>query len=163
MADTVVEGVAPLPPEAVFDLYVNKIDIWWPRQGVFPYSFAPAGTRPHHIRFEPGEGGRLFETFDDGQEYEIGRILSWQKGRLLEYSWRDPNWAAPIRYTIKFDPDAGGTLISSAADGFAEAAEVDLIPYYAIGDRQILDVFLAHCRAVADLATFERAKQVGSN
>ena len=50
---------------------------WWPRQGVFPYSFAPKSTRPLHIRFEATPGGRYYETFADGSEYVIGTISVW--------------------------------------------------------------------------------------
>ena len=51
------------PPERVFAAYVEQINAWWPRQGLFRYTFAPASTAPAEIHFEPVPGGRLYERF----------------------------------------------------------------------------------------------------
>lgn len=77
MPDVIHSLSIPLPPGQAFNVYVGQMNVWWPRQGVFPFSFAPATTRPLHIQFEPCLGGRCYETFADGSEYAIGAITVW--------------------------------------------------------------------------------------
>lgn len=152
MPDVSLEITLPLPPAAAFDVFVQQMDIWWPRRGVFPYSFAPEGTRPLHIRFEPTLGGRYYETFLDGSEYEIGRITTWAPPERLGYTWRDPTWAGATRIEISFDEAEGdGARVRYEQDGFADAGLPDLAAYYRIGCRQTLSAYAAHCQALYDL------------
>lgn len=151
MAGTAFEAMLPLPPAAAFDLYVNQIDVWWPRRGVFPYSFAPKNTAPARIQFEPTPGGRFFETFADGTQYEIGRITRWQPPVLLVYTWRDPTWPGATTITATFSALGEGSRFRYQQEGFAAAGVPDLPPFYAIGNRQTMAGFVAHCHAVAEL------------
>ena len=73
----------------------SKWDIWWPRQGVFPYSFAPKSTFPRHIRFEAQLNGRYYETFADDSEYEIGRITVWGSAGDTMLHLAGPHLAKP--------------------------------------------------------------------
>lgn len=151
MPDTRIQADAPLAPDKAFEIYVDKVDVWWPRQGVFPYSFAPQTTRPGHIRFEPKQGGRYYETFADGREYIIGRITLWRPPTALHFTWRDPNWAGETTIRLAFAARKQGTRITHEQDGFAAAGVPALIPYYQIGNKQTLAAYIAHCRAVHEL------------
>ena len=154
MSDVFLQETVALPPQAAFDTFVGQMDVWWPRQGVFPYSFAPERAFPRHIRFEPGLNGRYYETFSDGGEYEIGRITVWQPPLQLSHTWRDPSWHSHTYITLRFAPkraDALDTLVTYKQEGFAAADLADLIPYYQIGCRQTLSAYIAHCRAIFDL------------
>lgn len=151
MPDTYLQAVIPLAPDEAFEIYVNQMDVWWPRQGVFPYSFAPKTTHPRHIRFEPKLGGRYYETFADDSEYTIGRIIVWQPPTALRYTWRDPDWRGETAIQLEFAAVEPGTRITHQQDGFAAAGAAELIPYYQIGSRQTLAAYLAHCRAVHEL------------
>ncbi len=157
MVETDCEVFVPLSPAAAFDLYVNQIDTWWPRQGVFPYSFAPATTRPAHIHFEGEPGGRLVETFADGSEYVIGQITDWDPPAGFAYDWRDPSWPGPISYSVQFRPATGGTTVQVTSAGFAALGLEEMIPYYAIGDRQVNRVYAAHGQAVYELQALQPA------
>jgi uncharacterized protein YndB with AHSA1/START domain len=77
-------------PAVAFDLFTRNVDDWW-RKGP-KYRMGPGG----HLRFEPGEGGRLVEIFDEtaGDLFEIGRILVWRPGERLVFEWRLPNFTA---------------------------------------------------------------------
>lgn len=141
----------PLPPERAFDTFVQQMDLWWPRQGVFPYSFAPAGTRPLRIRFEPQLGGRYYETFLDESEYVIGRVSVYQPPARLSYSWRDPSWAGETRIALRFTAEGDGARLSYEQDGFEDAGVPDLAAYYRIGCRQTLASYVAHCQALYEL------------
>ena len=80
----------PLTPEAAFDLYTGGINRWW-RLGTMYWNDA---TRAAGLRFEPFVGGRFIEIQDaaSGDGFEIGRVLAWEPGRRLVYTWREEGW-----------------------------------------------------------------------
>jgi hypothetical protein len=51
-----------------------------------PFTLTPRGDG--HLRFEPGEGGRLVATLANGKEFEVGRIIIWKPGERLALTWR---------------------------------------------------------------------------
>ncbi len=55
-----------------FDTFVRTIGIWWP---VTPFS---AGRdRVRDVTFEQRQGGRVYETWQDGTEVDWGEVLAW--------------------------------------------------------------------------------------
>jgi len=152
MSDVLLEVNVPLPPEGAFDVFVQQMDVWWPRRGVFPYSFAPDSTRPLHIRFDPQLGGRYYETFLDESEYVIGRITAWAPPAQLAYTWQDPSWPGETQIQLRFSTAADGARVVYEQDGFERAGVPDLAAYYQIGCRQTLSAYVAHCQALSELA-----------
>ena len=157
MPNVKLEVTIPLSPEQAFDTFVQGMDIWWPRRGVFPYSFAPAGTRPLHIRFEPQIGGRYYETFLDESEYEIGRITLYQPPERLAYTWQDPTWKNETQIALAFTEEESGTRLVYAQGGFEKAGVPDLAAYYQIGCRQTLSAYVAQCQALYQLGQLSQA------
>lgn len=136
---TIVERVEiDAPSDRVFDAYVNHIDRWWVRRGTYRYSFAPEETEPRHIRFEAEKGGRFYEEFADGSEYTIGRIVDWDPPRLLQYTWKAPQWPVETTITVRFDETDGRTLVVVTHEGFGLDGVPDLGDGYAVGLREIL-------------------------
>jgi uncharacterized protein YndB with AHSA1/START domain len=74
----------PATPQRAFAAFTEEISLWWQPNELF--AITPAGDG--RLAFEPGAGGRLFTTFANGKEYEIGRISTWQPGKRLVFSWR---------------------------------------------------------------------------
>ncbi len=157
MPDVTLEATVPLPPEGAFDVFVQQMDIWWPRRGVFPFSFAPEDTRPLHIRFEPELGGRYYETFLDGGEYVIGRISDYHKPERLGYTWRDSSWRGETQVALRFSADGEGARVIYEQDGFASAGVPELAAFYQIGCRQTLSAYVAHCQALYELGKLSDA------
>lgn len=155
MAEPRTELQIPLDPQEAFKVYVEQMNTWWPRQGIFPYSFAPSTTKPDRIEFEAEAGGRYFETFADGSELEVGRITSWNPPHHLAYTWRDPEWPGETTITVSFTASEDGTLVAYEHVGFADAGVPELAPYYVIGNRQTLAGYEAHCRAIAELRALQ--------
>ena len=151
MPEVHLQETVPLPPQAAFDVFVEQMDVWWPRKGVFPYSFAPETTSPLHIRFEAQLGGRYYETFTDGSEYVIGHITDWEPPTGLAYSWRDSSWEGSTSIQLRFATDGEGTRVSYEQNGFAEAGVAWLVPYYQIGCGQTFAAYIAQCRALHTL------------
>jgi uncharacterized protein YndB with AHSA1/START domain len=66
-------------PATAFEVFTTEVNLWWkagPR-------FRPSIKGPGSLRFEPGIGGRLLETYDDGSSFEFGRVTTWQPGARL--------------------------------------------------------------------------------
>lgn len=107
-------------PETAFDVFTREIDLWW-RQGA---RFRIAGRRRGALAFEPGLGGRLFETFElpaGARTFEVGRVVAWDPPRGLELEWRGVNFKPheKTRVEVSFRPSGTGTLVSVHHTGFA--------------------------------------------
>lgn len=72
------------PPARVFEAFTAEIGEWWRPNGLFLSSRSPAGR----LAIEPGVGGRITETHDDGEVVEIGRIRVWEPPDRLAFTWR---------------------------------------------------------------------------
>jgi len=108
-----------VPPAAAFELFTSRIDDWW-RRGP-KYRMGPTDGR---LRFEPGEGGRLVEIYDEagGDLFEIGRILVWRPGERLVFEWRLPNFTADqvTEVDVGFTPVADGTRLTLEHRGLGD-------------------------------------------
>ena len=78
----------PADPLRTFEVFTQEIALWWQPSGLFRVSDAGDGR----LAFEPGPGGRLFTTFDDGSTFEIGRVSIWDPGKRLVFAWRQANF-----------------------------------------------------------------------
>lgn len=78
----------PADPARAFEAFTREIAAWWRPDGLF--CITPRGDG--RLAFEPGVGGRLYTTFDDGEQFEIGRISVWEPGRRLVFAWRQANF-----------------------------------------------------------------------
>jgi uncharacterized protein YndB with AHSA1/START domain len=106
--------------QAAFEVFTQEINLWW-RTGP---KFRVAGKRRGSLFFEPGMGGRLFETFDDVQgscTHEVGRVTSWDPPSRLELEWRGVNYAPGEKtfVEVSFEPVGKGTLVTVRHHGFA--------------------------------------------
>lgn len=98
-----------VPPAVAFELFTREIDQWW-RQGV---RYRASGRHAGVLRFEPGLGGRLFETFTvDGQEQLIvvGAISAWEPPRRFVFDWRNASFAPheKTEVEVRFEAAAEG-------------------------------------------------------
>jgi hypothetical protein len=65
-----------------FDTFVTAIGAWWPVQ---PFSAGKARVRD--VTVEPRQGGRVYETWDDGTEVDWGTLLLWQPPERFVMTW----------------------------------------------------------------------------
>ena len=74
----------PISPDEAFVLFTEEVDTWWGRG---PRFRAAINGKEGVMRFEPGEGGRLLEVYDDAADetFELGRILVWEPGNRLVF------------------------------------------------------------------------------
>jgi uncharacterized protein YndB with AHSA1/START domain len=65
-----------------FRTFVRTIGTWWPVQ---PFSAGKEHVRG--ITIEPREGGRVYETWDDGTIVEWGELLAWEPPQRFVMTW----------------------------------------------------------------------------
>jgi uncharacterized protein YndB with AHSA1/START domain len=109
-----------ISPGDAFEVFTNEIDLWW-KQGP---AYRIAGKRPGQLNFEPGPGGRLFETYEvHGQprSFEIGRVTAWEPPRLLVFEWRGINFRPDEKTVVevRFASQGQGTLVSVEHRGWS--------------------------------------------
>jgi len=75
--------------ERAFEVFTSEIDQWWRSDDLFLFDVRRTGR----MAFEPGPGGRLTETYDDGEVFEVGRIHVWEPPSRLVFGWRQAGFA----------------------------------------------------------------------
>jgi uncharacterized protein YndB with AHSA1/START domain len=102
--------------EECFEVFTEDVDAWW-RQGP---RFRPHPERKGRMGFEPGEGGRLVERYDDGDAFELGRVDVWQPPKRIVLRLGGIDFG-PDEWTlveVRFEPVEGGTRVSVEHSGF---------------------------------------------
>lgn len=120
-ADAVTVSVyVEVSPADAFDVFTRETDAWWGTGR----RYRIAGRRRGQICFEPGLGGRLFETFVVGagtRTFEVGKVTAWQPPERLAFEWRGVNFA-PGETTfvdVSFEPSGEGTLVTLRHHGWS--------------------------------------------
>jgi uncharacterized protein YndB with AHSA1/START domain len=108
-------------PERAFTAFVEEIGAWWRPNGLFQTTPRAPGA----LAFEPGEGGRLIETLENGKIFEIGRIFVWEPPVRLVFSWRQANFppALTTEVEVRFAAVGEETRVSVEHRGFDQVPE----------------------------------------
>jgi hypothetical protein len=97
-------------PKCAFEVFIQQIGIWRRPNPLF--HFTPRS--PGALAFEPGLGGRFTETSADGEAFEIGRIIAWEPGIRLAFTWRQATFT-PEQITeveVRFEPVDAETRVT---------------------------------------------------
>lgn len=127
-------------PAKAFQVFVERINDWWPLEG---YSFAPDGTAPDVMHFVPELGGKLYERFANGEEFQIGEVTVWQPGERFGFTWKGEAYAAATQVDVTFEPAAGGTLLTLTHRGWDATGLPEFVPVYEAGWPRVLAFFAA--------------------
>ena len=84
-----------------FTTFVTTIGAWWPAQ-----PFSAGKDRVREITVEQRQGGRVYETWDDGTDVDWGTLVTWQPPRTVRHDLD--------RHTR---PDRGGVHLRRARPG----------------------------------------------
>jgi uncharacterized protein YndB with AHSA1/START domain len=137
--DSVTESIYIRASKAkVFDAFVNHVNEWWPFQGKFSYSFAPETTQPKLIAFEARAGGRFYETFANGEQYQIGEIRAWGPPDQFSFTWKGREYKAPTLVEVLFAESGGQTKITLTHSGWEAAGLPEYAESYGVGWAEIL-------------------------
>jgi uncharacterized protein YndB with AHSA1/START domain len=102
------------PPDTAFRVFTREIGRWWPLARGFSYG----RERSNEIFLDDREGGRLYERFTDGTEFEIGRVMRVDSPHLILFTWRAPEWEADTEVEVRFSTAGEGTLVELEHRGF---------------------------------------------
>ena len=129
------------PIEEAFRLFTDGIGGWWPLEE--GYSFG--GDRAKEVCLEPRAGGRLYERWVDGDEFEIGQVTECEVPHRIVFTWRNPEWPADTEVEVLFRPDGEGTRVTVEHRGFERLGpEGEAVARrYAGGWPRILQTFAA--------------------
>lgn len=104
---TAIVEVAVDPPTA-FEVFTEEVAAWW--------------RSSESVRFETGVGGRVLALTASGAEpVEIGRILVWEPGPRLAFSYR-----GETEVEVRFEPSDAGTRVVVEHRGFDKASPTSL-------------------------------------
>jgi len=73
--------------EHVFEVFVREIGQWWPT-----LSHSVGAERVAKVTVERHEGGRVFETWDDGTECVWGKVLVWEPPERYAMTWESTRY-----------------------------------------------------------------------
>ena len=107
------------PQAAVFRIFTESIDSWWPLA-----THSVGGDRVTGCFFEGAEGGRIYETTDDGSVHLWGTVTVWEPPHRFVMSWhpgRDSNTAQELE--LRFSPREQGTLVELEHRGWEPLRE----------------------------------------
>jgi Activator of Hsp90 ATPase homolog 1-like protein len=91
MASQMNEAILPIvktiiidaPNPSVFDTFVSKFGLWWPRERFVRSS----GTVLPTVILEAREGGAIFELCDTGTRLEWGTVTAIERDRYIKMQW----------------------------------------------------------------------------
>ena len=95
------------PPESAFSLFTDGIGRWWPLHEGFSYG----QERASGIFLEARVGGRFYERFVDGDEFQVGQVTECDPPDRIVFTWRSPDWDGPTEVEVTFTADGGGTRV----------------------------------------------------
>jgi uncharacterized protein YndB with AHSA1/START domain len=104
------------PPQIAFRVFCEAIGEWWPKGPSFKGNLA-------ETIIEGRVGGRFFERYTDGTEYEIGRVTAYQPPSLVSFTWRAPSWDVTTQVEIRFRAEPGGTRVELDHSGWEQSAK----------------------------------------
>jgi uncharacterized protein YndB with AHSA1/START domain len=105
------------PPQVAFRVFCEAIGEWWPKGPSFN------GKHQTDMIIEGRVGGRFFQRYADGTEYEIGRVTAYQPSRLVAFTWRAPTWDVTTQVEVRFTAEAGGTRVELEHSGWDQSAK----------------------------------------
>ncbi|WP_170475721.1 SRPBCC domain-containing protein [Ruegeria arenilitoris] len=119
MTDPIVKAVTvSATPVRAFEVFVNHIAKWWPLD---KHAVSAADGKPAlAVTIEPKVGGAIFETKWDGERADWGRVLEFEPGHRLAFSWHPgTDRTKPTRVEVVFEEDASGcSLITLTHSGW---------------------------------------------
>jgi uncharacterized protein YndB with AHSA1/START domain len=99
-------------PDRSFELFTSDLGTWWPLETHTIAADEGLDVRAVGASIEAGVGGRIIETWSDGQEVSWGSVLAWEPPHRLRLAW-NPNRTRTVRTEVEvtFSASPMGTLV----------------------------------------------------
>ncbi|MBO3750879.1 SRPBCC family protein [Streptosporangiaceae bacterium NEAU-GS5] len=89
----------------VFEVFVGELGQWWPTM-----SHSLGGDRLAKVTVERHEGGRVYETWDDGTECVWGEVLLWEPPERYAMTWESTRYDHGAD-DLKLSPEGAATEV----------------------------------------------------
>src|SRR5262245_31037291 len=99
-------------PETAFTAFCEEIGQWWPKGPSF------GGKDLAGLCIEGQVGGRFYERYVDGTEYDIGQVSVYQPPSLVAFTWHAPSWDVATHVEVRFIADGAGTRVELEHSGW---------------------------------------------
>jgi uncharacterized protein YndB with AHSA1/START domain len=104
------------PPEISFKVFCEEIGQWWPKGPSF------GGKDLADTIIERRIGGRFYERYADGTEYEIGQVTAYEPPAVVAFTWRAPSWNVTTQVEVRFTAEGTGTRVELEHSGWEQDA-----------------------------------------
>ena len=132
------------PPQISFRVFCEAISEWWPKGPSFN------GKLLTGMIIDGRVGGRFYERYADGTEYEIGRVTAYQPPDLVAFTWRAPSWELPTQVEIRFNAEGSGTRVELEHSGWEQTEKIhETRKSYDSGWEFVLGHYLTHLTMAA--------------
>ena len=101
-------------PETAFRVFCEEIGKWWPLRRGFSFG----RERANDIFIEGRVGGRFYERFTDGEEFEVGRVTEYRPPSMVAFTFKSPEWEGPTLVEVRFVADGSGTRVELEHSGW---------------------------------------------
>ena len=133
-------------PEIAFRVFTEEIGRWWPLKEGFSFH---AGRGPKEIFIEGRVGGRFYERFQDGTEFDVGRVTAYQPPRMVTFTWKAPDWEGATEIEVRFNADGAGTIVELEHRGWEAGPNTQKAGKgYEDGWNLVLARYISHADAV---------------
>lgn len=114
MNDPILKSVTvPLTALDAFKLFTSDIDTWWPKA-----KFGVTRSKAK-LHFPTHQDGAITETGEDGETVIWGRIIAYDPGNYLAFSWHPGRPDSEATFVqISFTETEAGTRCNLAHGGF---------------------------------------------
>ena len=107
--------------EVAFRVFTAEIGAWWPlKQG-----FSFGRERAKDIFIESLVGGRFYERFTDGTEFEVGRVTVYEPPNAVRFTWKDPDWEGETEVEVRFIAEGAGTRLELEHRGWERGKKME--------------------------------------
>jgi len=134
-------------PADAFRLFTDEIDSWWP---LATHSVGQSDAVSCH--FEGRDGGRIYETHQDGTTHVWGTITAWEPSARVVFTWhpgRDATTAQEVE--LRFIGTKQGTRVELVHRGWEILGDLaeETRANYETGWVPVLDTYVERCSVSA--------------